>query len=355
MPFGSSIKSPIFRSATTAARRQEAARTKEKLVKQTGEWVPSSSGWLCRLLVVCRVVVPVFACIVVRLVVVYGSGYPGFFSFSSWFISSFMTATVTASALLLNAVLQDFKDAVKIPSDLGGHIGFIQTLCLSLVRRGEITPTQGLTMLRSLDRLLRAILRSIEGDFVPAMRDFTTAEVELMDFEHHSEDLPHALMYIRVRTTRTRVIQSTDFLSSGLSLIDVCVGPMIFLLTFGYVSGEQGLSVNGNVQSSCFAIAGFGMVLMFIRSIVIDMESPFDCPDGHLTRNLDAAVAGLPERLISLREVLALGGAHITCDVLSRDIGPELAANITKLEDLLGEKGASAPTSPASFPVVPHE
>ena len=235
--------------------------------------------------------VVVMVCI--RLAVWYGGGVGGWLNPSVF--TTFISLTVFVTALLLQGLIQDYKDAERMPSDLVSALLGLETAIyiakdmFEKRKRDVLLDVEGL--LADVAAILLAIVTiadTCEDGDTPADKSFYRASAVLREAEQELlagficaetfDAIPcllKPLETVRQVTARMKVIQKTRYIPAAYSMVDSMVLIVLILMSIAnWPTSDLWYSAAAYTTSVPFL---FIYLCLLIRSI----EDPFQYKDNY--------------------------------------------------------------------------
>ena len=260
--------------------------------------------------------------IALRLAVWYGAGVGGWLDAPSAstttvggtpsLFTTFMTLVVFVCTVVMQGLLQDYKEAERMPSELvTAFYGFTSAVRLQhRVLWPASEPPSEPQELFLVESGLLAALELLEvsgsgydhvqkGKCITAMEQIDSMENEVSDlickcekqlktrnlFAYKVMQPDKHFETLRSAMSRALVIQVTSYILEAYTLMDLMVFLIFSILT----------TINWPVESAAAQAAGFTVVVPFLFTylgwFVRSLESPFEYPRGHLCRCYYAASA----------------------------------------------------------------
>lgn len=247
---------------------------------------PKDREWLRRWYLVARSLPWVFVMVVLRLAVWYGAGVGGWLN--PRIFLAFISLTVFVVMLLLQGLIQDYKEAERVPSELLGAFQGLQNVVLSVSNAKPEFPRE--SALQCVLAMLLAVVsvadNATAGD-TPAdlcvarasgcvreaerrlLADFIRAQA----FDHIAGLRP--IETVRQALGRMQVIGKTRYILAGYSLADTMIGIVMALMALT----DWPRDTQWYIAASYTTVVTFLFAYMF--HLIRMVEDPFTYPEGH--------------------------------------------------------------------------
>jgi hypothetical protein len=239
-------------------------------------------------------------------------------------LTIFVAASIFVLSILMSGVMQDFKDAERIPGDVASAFAAMlsQVIAFSRNKKKKTPRAETLEALRALAAWLLATARLIDC----ADNDAATAEAaaaacheaqtaltaETIMSGSWNTSFANWLMIVSARLSRMRVIRDTDFYLPAYTLFD-SLSAVVFALLF---VTKHASDVTGFIITSVLAFLFF-----YLANFVRALDNPFVYAGNVHVRKVESAFgasAALRALLASEQEALpAPKGVQTAADFVS--------------------------------------
>ena len=270
-----------------------------------------------------------------RLAVWYGGNIPGWIAPSVF--QTFIVLAVFVSAVLLQGVVQDYKESEKMSSELEcAFRDLITVIKVALFETGDGNKhlADATALYRKVEDLLFAVIMVIEavqlessknnkGDhhvisFHRVLEIVNKAEIKIYqivegNLESKSKRLGKPLEIIRKTIARMYVIQQTSYIAACYSLMDAMI--LIVLTLMATTAWPRETAAGTAIAFTVIITFLFSFLWLFIRAL----EDPFEYPESH---NLNCYAAAKRIQM-NMREEIRYG-ASMDMSILFVDFGQQL-------------------------------
>jgi hypothetical protein len=241
---------------------------------------------------------PVIAAMIgFRLAVWYGGNVGGWID--PQIFTSFISLSIFVTALLLQGLIQDYKESEKMPSDLLNAFQGL-TAAIETADAKESQKSEKRKSLKCIERMLLAIARILDSEgelvadevFCKATNEIREAESDLFVhlIETNAFDLIKSvvkpLAIIRNLAGRINVIKKTSYILAGYSLADKMILIVFILMTIS----------NWPKDKMWHVAVSFTVVITFLFSylaiLIRKVEDPFSYPKTSGGFNRECYITG---------------------------------------------------------------
>ena len=297
----------------------------------------SPQFFLCRWRLALKTLPMVAAMIGFRFAVWYGAGVGGWVDPSVF--TSFIVLAVFVSAVMLQGVIQDFKESEKMPSELQSAFWSLTSelekarKCVKPPLGDEIFMQKGLKcvaeMLLCIIKVLDCGNESPDRSFETTSEAMRSSEVNLFalfhDYKVKPKKIAKPIEIIRKTLGRMYVIQATSYIPQCYTLMDSMVLIVFTLMT----------TANWPKETTAFETAiAFTVIITFLFSflwlMVRSLEDPFEYPPQYNMKCFsDPKNSGCQKIEMGLDEEFVSVGS-IDMSVLTVGFGKNLRDLLTK-------------------------